>query len=312
MGYVNTLWEMPPPSASAFEPGDLHGRGTYGIMQLVQNPSRDTLGKASEITGLSEEELKNDRAANVRGGAAVLAHIQGRDKPQGLNGWQDTVAEYGDTDLYAQEVFETLKRGASATISTGESLRLPPQDVEVPLLFTTQRASTDYPKAAWRPAYRGNYTNSSRERSYYVNKIIIHVAQGSYAGTINWFQDPRAKVSAHYVVSRQGQVAQCVQNSDVAWHAGNWPYNTHSIGIEHAGFVNNPRSFTRRMYRSSARLSAYLVRRHKIPIDRRHIIGHHEVPGCPGAGGGVGCHTDPGRHWNWVAYMRLIRYYVGN
>src|SRR4028119_1532120 len=35
MGYVNTLWEMPPPRASDYEPGDLHGRGTYGIMQLV-------------------------------------------------------------------------------------------------------------------------------------------------------------------------------------------------------------------------------------------------------------------------------------
>src|SRR3712207_5346513 len=36
LGYVNTLWEMPPPSASDYVPGDLHGRGTYGIMQLVQ------------------------------------------------------------------------------------------------------------------------------------------------------------------------------------------------------------------------------------------------------------------------------------
>src|SRR5918998_5477052 len=54
MGYVNTLWEMPPPGASDDEPGDLHGRGTYGIMQLAQNPSRDTLGEASELTSLSE------------------------------------------------------------------------------------------------------------------------------------------------------------------------------------------------------------------------------------------------------------------
>ncbi len=312
MGYVNTLWEMPPPKASDYEPGDLHGRGAYGIMQLVQNPSRDTLGEASELTGLSEEELKNDRAANVRGGAAVLAHIQGPDKPADLNGWQDAVAEYGDTDLYAQEVFEALKSGTSATISTGERLSLAPQDVEVPQLFTIRGANTDYPNAIWRPAYRGNYTNSSRERSYDINRIVIHVAQGSYSGTINWFQDPRANVSAHYVVSKKGGVAQCVQNRDVAWHAGHWVYNTHSIGIEHAGYIGNPRSFTRTMYRASAKLSAYLVKRHRIPIDRQHIIGHNQVPGCPGAGGGAGCHTDPGRYWDWVRYMRLIRYYVRN
>src|SRR5215207_9271261 len=92
MGYVNTLWEMPPPEASAYEPGDLHGRGTYGIMQLVQNPSQDTLSRASSLTRFSEEELKNSRAANVRGCAAVLADIQGKNKPPHLNGWQEAVA----------------------------------------------------------------------------------------------------------------------------------------------------------------------------------------------------------------------------
>ena len=32
---------------------------------------------------------------------------------QDLNGWRDAVAEYGDTDLYAIEVYETLKSGAA-------------------------------------------------------------------------------------------------------------------------------------------------------------------------------------------------------
>ena len=100
-----------------------------------------------------------------------------------------------------------------------------------------------------------------------------------------------------------------MHNEDIAWHAGHWWTNTKSIGIEHAGYVSNPRWFTRRMYRSSARLPAYLSRRFNIPVDRRHIIGHNQVPGCPGSGGGVGCHTDPGKHWNWDRYMRLIRHY---
>ena len=43
MGYVNIRWEMPPPEASDYVPGDIHGRGAYGIMQLVQNPWEDTL-----------------------------------------------------------------------------------------------------------------------------------------------------------------------------------------------------------------------------------------------------------------------------
>jgi hypothetical protein len=307
MGYVNTLWEMPPPEASDYEEGDLHGRGAYGIMQLLQNPSRDTLGRAAHLTGLSEEELKTSRAANVRGGAAVLADIQGENKPAELNGWQEAVADYGDTELYAVEVYETLEDGASATISTGESLALAPQEgVEVPQLFTAQ--SPGYGPAVWRPAHRGNYTNAHRGPAK-IDLIVIHVAQGSYSGTINWFQDPRANASAHYVVSRGGKVAQCVRNEDIAWHAGYWRTNAKSIGIEHAGYIGNRRSFTRRMYRSSARLSASLSRRFNIPVNRRHIIGHNQVPGCPGPGGGVSCHRDPGRHWNWTRYMRLIRRY---
>jgi hypothetical protein len=45
MGYVNTRWEMPQPEANAYERGDPHGWGSYGIMALVQNPYSDTLGE---------------------------------------------------------------------------------------------------------------------------------------------------------------------------------------------------------------------------------------------------------------------------
>jgi hypothetical protein len=50
MGYVNTRWEMPAPEVSDYEeaePGEgaPEARGSYGIMQLVQNPSEDTLAR---------------------------------------------------------------------------------------------------------------------------------------------------------------------------------------------------------------------------------------------------------------------------
>src|SRR5215204_5630457 len=127
---------MPPPEASDYVPGDLHGRGAYGIMQLVQNPWEDTLGRAANLTGFPAERLKTERAANVVGGAAVLAGIAGYNMPSDLDGWYEAVAEYGGGELYAQEVFESLKSGASATTSTGESLQLAPQDVEVPQIYT--------------------------------------------------------------------------------------------------------------------------------------------------------------------------------
>jgi hypothetical protein len=310
MGYYNTLWEMPPPSASAYRKGDPEGRGDYGIMQLTQNPSRNTLGKAAKLTGLSKARLKNNRSANIEGGAAFLSDLVGKTTPKSLEGWQEALTQYADTDLYASQVYEVLKGGASLTISTGERLKLSPQDVEVLQVYTAQSGATNYPLAVWRQAASCNYTNSNRETSSYINKIVIHVAEGSYSGTISWFENCAAQASAHYVVSSEGGMAQCVREEDIAWHAGWWYTNTHSIGIEHAGYINNPDSFTKEMYHASARLSAWCCKKYKIPIDRKHIIGHYEVPGCSsGSGGGVDCHTDPGPYWNWKEYMLLILYY---
>jgi hypothetical protein len=309
MGYYNTLWEMPPPSASAYRKGATEGRGDYGIMQLTENPSRNTLGKAAKLTGLSKAQLKNDRSANIEGGAAFLSDLVGKTKPKRLDGWQEALTQYADTDLYASQVYGVLKGGASLTISTGERLKLSPQDVEVPQVYTAQSGATNYWLAAWRPAASCNYTNSDRETSYDVKKIVIHVAEGSYSGTVSWLENCAAGASAHYVVSSKGGMAQCVRNENIAWHAGWWDTNTHSIGIEHAGYIDNPEWFTRSMYHTSARLSAWLCKKYKIPIDRKHIISHSQVPGCSGSGGGIDCHTDPGPYWNWKMYMRLIFYY---
>jgi hypothetical protein len=310
MGYVNTMWEMPPPEVSAYREGDIHGRGAYGIMQLMQNPSQNSLGRAAELTGLSEEALKDDRAANIRGGAAVLAGIQGPDKPADLNGWQEAVAEYGGIDLYAVEVYETLQSGASATISTGESVKLAPQDVEVPVSFTAQRRRkrADYRRADWRPAYWNHADRCENSINYCqarrgvaeIDLIVIHIAEGSYSGTISWFKNRAAGVSAHYVVGSRGKVAQCVRNEDIAYHAGDWTYNKRSVGIEHAGYASNPRAF-RGKYETSAKLSAYLSRRYNIPVDKDHFVLHRNVPGVN--------KTCPGYYFNYDKYLRLVRRY---
>ncbi|MFC7304621.1 N-acetylmuramoyl-L-alanine amidase [Streptomyces monticola] len=157
----------------------------------------------------------------------------------------------------------------------------------------------DYPDAEWAPASTSNYTASSRPGSYPIDFVVIHVAQETYADTIAIFQNPQKKVSAHYVVrSSDGQVAQCVRDRNIGWHAGNWDYNTRSIGIEHEGWVDDPAWFTEAMYVSSAELTAYLCATYGIPKNRDHIIGHNEVPGAT--------HTDPGPHWDWDRYLSLV------
>ncbi|MDX3525121.1 N-acetylmuramoyl-L-alanine amidase [Streptomyces sp. ID05-39B] len=162
-----------------------------------------------------------------------------------------------------------------------------------------QSQAVDYPPAEWQPAASSSYTASSRPTTYTVDRVVIHVTQTTYAQALSVFQNPKKRVSAHYVVrSADGHVAQCVRESDVAWHAGNWDHNTRSIGIEHEGWVGRPAYFTDALYERSARLTASVCDRYGIPKDRAHIIGHHEVPGTD--------HTDPGPDWAWVRYLRLV------
>ena len=157
-----------------------------------------------------------------------------------------------------------------------------------------------------------NKTDSNRTRAT-INGIVIHDTEGRFIGSIHALQNPRVDGSAHFVVSRRGQIVQLVPVSDVAWHSGNSWWNLHSIGIEHEGWAGR-RAYTEKEYRASAQLVAYLAHRWSIPIDRDHIIGHAEVPDPYHRGryGGVSHHTDPGRFWNWGSYMGLVRYYAAH
>jgi N-acetyl-anhydromuramyl-L-alanine amidase AmpD len=162
-----------------------------------------------------------------------------------------------------------------------------------------QTQAVDYPSAEWQPASTSNYTAANRPSTYPLDYVIIHVTQETYPNTLSIFQNPKKKVSAHYLVrSADGHVAQCVREADVAWHAGNWDYNTRSIGIEHEGWVDDPSWFTTAMYHASAALTAEICDKYGIPKDRDHIIGHYQVPGTD--------HTDPGPNWVWVRYIRLV------
>ncbi|HXH87557.1 MAG TPA: N-acetylmuramoyl-L-alanine amidase [Gaiellaceae bacterium] len=156
-----------------------------------------------------------------------------------------------------------------------------------------------------------NHTSSARG-IHSVDRIVIHVTEGSFWGSVSWLRNRRSHGSSHYVISRGGDVVQLVSTSNVAWHAGNRWVNRHSIGIEHEGFTRRG-GYTDAQYRASARLVAYLAAKAGMPVDRRHVIGHAEVPNPRGPGvGGVDHHTDPGRHWNWERYLGLVRLYSKN
>ncbi|MCX4917200.1 N-acetylmuramoyl-L-alanine amidase [Streptomyces sp. NBC_01281] len=153
--------------------------------------------------------------------------------------------------------------------------------------------------AQWVAASTANWRRADRPDDYSIDRVVIHVTQGSFASAVRVFQDPGHGAAAHYIVRKDGHVTQMIRELDVAFHAGNRAYNERSVGIEHEGFVDRASSFTDAMYEASARLTAGICGRYDIPVDREHIIGHVEVPGTD--------HTDPGRYWDWDRYLRLVR-----
>ncbi|WP_326825004.1 golvesin C-terminal-like domain-containing protein [Streptosporangium sp. NBC_01756] len=296
--------------------GEPSASGGYGVMHLVSNPTVHALEQAAKLTAQPVETLKSDDAANVAGGAAVLrAHADelGLDATarKDTGKWYAAVAEYGNASspevarLYADTVYDLLAKGVTAATPNGtvtvQAQAVTPErgtyaqapDLNAPRLA----AAVDYPGAHWVAASSSNYTVSNRPASNAIDRIVIHVTQGSYAGTISWFQNPAAQVSAHYVVrSSDGDITQMVREKDRAWHARDW--NSRSVGIEHEGYVDNASWFTDAMYRASAALTRNIADRYNIPKDRTHIVGHVEVPGND--------HTDPGPHWNWTTYMQYV------
>ncbi len=163
-------------------------------------------------------------------------------------------------------------------------------------------AAGDYPGSVFYGADPYNYGTSNRESSYNIDKIVIHIVQGPWSSAINSFLYEKRQVSAHYTIrSSDGFVGQSVREKDIAYHAGNYPVNTNSIGIEHEGYFDEAKWYTDALYRSSAKLSVYLCKRYRIPIDRAHIIGHGEASSTP-------C---PGTIWDWTRYMNLVRSYAG-
>jgi N-acetyl-anhydromuramyl-L-alanine amidase AmpD len=172
-------------------------------------------------------------------------------------------------------------------------------------------ATVDYPGASWVPAAATNYTVANRPVDYPIDMIVIHDIEGSYASAIKVFQDPTRHGSANYIVSYKGQVTQMVAEKDIAWHAGNWDYNTRSIGIEHEGYAAIP-TYTSPEYYASARLAASICSRWGVPLDRKHVIGHSQVPdpNNPKLFGGSDHHTDPGPYWSWTGYLNLAQAYA--
>ncbi|YAL84121.1 N-acetylmuramoyl-L-alanine amidase [Dermacoccaceae bacterium W4C1] len=305
--------------------------------------SIDTLGEAAKLTGLSEQTLRTDAAANIRGAAAVLAAAQrARGGATGANtdpaSWYAAVATTSGLTTaaaqigHADTVMSAVRSGVSEKLADGTQLRSAartigsPEAQRRPLELRVDQARrgrrggpVDAPRGLdveWFPApYEqygegagdyGNHDLANRPRAPKITHIVVHNTEGYFDGTLTMVADP-TYVSWQYTLrSSDGHIAQHLKPQDVGWHAGNWYINSHSIGLEHEGFAaTGTQWFSEPMYRTSAKLVRHLCKEYRIPIDRAHIIGHDQVPAVADANI-PGMHWDPGPFWDWEHYFDLL------
>ncbi|MGE5213616.1 MAG: N-acetylmuramoyl-L-alanine amidase [Nitrospirota bacterium] len=144
-------------------------------------------------------------------------------------------------------------------------------------------APVTQPAAPAKPVVKqfiGSPNCSCRQVGTKIDKIVLHCTEGSLASALAEFQrtDSR-KVSAHYVIDRNGDIYQMVNDCDCANHC--MGANHGSIGIEHVGSETD--SLAPPQAAASAALIRWLLHEHQIP--RTNIFGHDFTPGYSRPGG---------------------------
>lgn len=155
---------------------------------------------------------------------------------------------------------------------------------------------------------------SSRDGGVKPTWIVLHTMSGYYgtpgkSGTIFWFQNPKSKVSAHYLVSKQGEITCMVKPEMKAWHTKG--FNNVSLGIEMEDkdpktklmSDKDPKWCTEKELNAVAELVATLMVKYKISL--ANVIGHNDpMLAKPPYNND---HKDPNKYWNWEKFRTLVK-----
>lgn len=143
----------------------------------------------------------------------------------------------------------------------------------------------------------------SSRRGTPISAIVLHdTASHSAESTLAWFSNRESKVSAHYLIDRDGTTYMCVPELEKAWHAGNsalWgvdDVNACSLGIELVDADDD--AYPDPQIDALITLTADLVRRHAIWLNR--IVGHEHI--CIPRGR----KRDPGHDFDWHHFLLAV------
>lgn len=330
---VQTRWVHVVPSGPTDVPAG------YGVMGLHDDDwFGHAIPEAASLIGETPDTVKKDPRANIRGGAALLAAIarrQGVTSAQALESWCHVIEEFSgihNPALAASLAYDVLRQIKSGYNQGGIRIDMRPgldlSSFEQKVVRASEpvavrvpeagAAATDYPGADWCGPLAdslcpttGNY--AAGRQGYAISMVVIHDTECTAQAALDWFTNPAAVASSHYIVSRDGLVWQVVHDQDTAYHAGNRSYNNQSIGIEMEGYADGQSGDfswqTPAQVTAVQNLVAWLTANHSIPPDRAHVFGHNQVPtvsscaGAPTSWGGCSNHWDPGPWWNWTKFM---------
>jgi N-acetylmuramoyl-L-alanine amidase len=125
--------------------------------------------------------------------------------------------------------------------------------------------------------YVTDIKHHSPRLGYKVDTIVLHATGNSSAkGALSHFRNPFSKVSAHYLIDKDGTIYACVNEARAAWHAGKCflPYaNQRSIGIELVNKNDGVDPYPDPQILALRQLIIEIKRRHPI----RYLVSHAEI-----------------------------------
>jgi len=132
-------------------------------------------------------------------------------------------------------------------------------------------------------SYSPNFNTPKRVKKKIKFIIIHYTGMKKESDAIERLQDPKSKVSSHYLIKKNGEILNLIPDLYEAWHAGvsSWKnfrsLNKNSIGVEisNPGHQHGYRSFSSKQILSLQRLLKYLIKKYK--INNKFVLGHSDI-----------------------------------
>lgn len=199
--------------------------GNVIISNLANNKSIDVVDKDSMTRPIffnshSGQVQQFKIIKNSNGAFSIVSSYSGKALDVGgKNNWTAVIQYNAHFGSVQQFIIEKIDGSELDYMRTSNKI------FEVPITYFVDRS-----KMTANHGYIDGKYNENK-----ISMIVIHhwgnESTTSFNSVVSWFLNPSSMVSAHYVVE-ENRVAQMVNESDPAWHAGDARANKMSIGIE--------------------------------------------------------------------------------